>query len=70
MKKKFVCALYERVRVRVCCPGGFYPALISQIYQSIQCFMHPVSSLSTSNGIVPCDTVHLIKVVCLTISWT
>lgn len=54
-------------RVCVCSPGGFNPALISQFYQSIQCFVHHVSSLSTINGNVPCDTVHLIKVVCLTI---
>lgn len=47
--------------------GRFNPALISQFYQSIQCFVHHVSSLSTINGNVPCDTVHLIKVVCLTI---
>lgn len=55
------------VCVCVCSPGGFNPALISQLYQSIQCFVHHVSSLSTINGNVPCDTVHLIKVVCLTI---
>lgn len=48
--------------------GGFDPALISQFYQSIQCFVHHVSSLSTITGNVSCDTVHLIKVVCLTIS--
>lgn len=59
---KCVCA-----RVCVHSPGRFNPALISQIYQSIQCFVHHVSSLSTINGNVPCDTVHLIKVVCLTI---
>ena len=55
------------VCVCVCSPGRFNPALISQFYQSIQCFVHHVSSLSTINGNVPCDTVHLIKVVCLTI---
>lgn len=53
--------------VCVCSSGRFNPALISQFYQSIQCFVHHVSSLSTINGNVPCDTVHLIKVVCLTI---
>lgn len=55
------------LRERKCSPGRFNPALISQFYQSIQCFVHHVSSLSTINGDVPCDTVHLIKVVCLTI---
>lgn len=49
--------------VRVCSPGRFNPALISHFYQSIQFFVHHVSSLSTVNGNVPCDTVHLIKVV-------
>ena len=30
------------------------------------CFVHHVSSLSDDYGNVPCNTVHLIKVVCLT----
>lgn len=60
----------EGVRGRVCVWGGtcvwcasgrFDPALISQFYQSIQCFVHHVSSLSTITGNVSCDTVHLIK---------
>lgn len=59
--------VFVSVCVCVCSPGRFNPALISQFYQSIQCFVHHVSSLSTINGNVPCDTVHLIKVVCLTI---
>lgn len=41
---------------------------VQSISESIQCFVHHVSSLSTINGNVPCDTVHLIKVVCLTVA--
>lgn len=41
---------------------------VLSINESIQCFVHHVSSLSTFNGNVPCDTVHLIKVVCLTVA--
>ena len=33
-----------------------------------QIFVHHASNFSAVNGIVPCNTVHLIKVVCLTIS--
>lgn len=60
----FVCLC---VCVCVRSPGRFNPALISHFYQSIPCFVHHVSILSTINGNVPCDTVHLIKVVCLTL---
>lgn len=49
------------------CAYRLNPALFSQFYQSIQRFVHHVSSLSTINGDVSCDTVHLIKVVCLTV---
>lgn len=50
------------------CAYRLNSALFSQFYQSIQRFVHHVSSLSTINGDVSCDTVHLIKVVCLTVN--
>lgn len=59
--------MHLSVCVCVYSPSRFNPALIRQFYESIQCFVHHVSSLSTINGNVPCDTVHLIKVVCLTV---